>query len=386
MLKNELKEYLKLDLASLVINYKRKNPMIGIYMITYKNKIYIGQSNDIENRFCHSYKKVKCTLQRLLYYSLKKYGVENFTFEVIHRVEKGNLSKEELRAELNKLETHYVKVHNSFVGDNKKGGLNLTRAGDCGEPSQETKDKISKSLTGRKANLSDADRLKKSLAFSGENNPMYGKSGEQHNRYGVKQTSEHIAKTVAKNTGKKQSEEHKEKNRIASTGREFSRESIAKREATKKRKKEEQIANGTYEKPVVSSETRKKQSESHKGKKPSAKSIQKGKDTRKRNKEEQIKSGTYVKKVRSEESRMKNKEAQTGKKLSAESIKNREETKKINREEAIANGTYVKRVDSEETRIRKSESHKYKKQSEGHIRKRVESRIATLRERLTMIF
>ena len=57
--------------------------MIGVYKITSPtNRVYIGSSNDISNRWC-SYKNLKCTSQIRLYRSLKKYGVENHMFEVL---------------------------------------------------------------------------------------------------------------------------------------------------------------------------------------------------------------------------------------------------------------------------------------------------------------
>ena len=57
--------------------------IIGIYKITSPtNRIYIGSSNDIYNRWC-SYKNLKCKSQTKLYNSLLKYGAENHIFEII---------------------------------------------------------------------------------------------------------------------------------------------------------------------------------------------------------------------------------------------------------------------------------------------------------------
>ena len=54
--------------------------MIGIYKITSPtNKIYIGQSIDIENRFT-KYKSLDCKNQVRLYNSLKKYGFDKHKF------------------------------------------------------------------------------------------------------------------------------------------------------------------------------------------------------------------------------------------------------------------------------------------------------------------
>jgi group I intron endonuclease len=65
--------------------------MIGIYKITSPtNKIYIGQSVDIERRF-KEYKRLNCKKQTKLYFSLKKHGVENHVFEILEECSQDNL-------------------------------------------------------------------------------------------------------------------------------------------------------------------------------------------------------------------------------------------------------------------------------------------------------
>lgn len=57
--------------------------MIGIYKITSpSNKIYIGQSVNIEERF-KQYKYLKCKGQTILYRSFLKYGVNEHIFEIL---------------------------------------------------------------------------------------------------------------------------------------------------------------------------------------------------------------------------------------------------------------------------------------------------------------
>jgi group I intron endonuclease len=69
--------------------------MIGIYMITNPNgKIYIGQSIDIEKRF-DDYKKLKCKNQIKLYGSLKKYGYDLHSFDIIEECEFNKLNERE---------------------------------------------------------------------------------------------------------------------------------------------------------------------------------------------------------------------------------------------------------------------------------------------------
>lgn len=70
--------------------------IIGIYKITSPtNRIYIGSSNDIYNRWC-SYKNLKCKSQTKLYNSLLKYGAENHIFEIIEKCSIEYILKKEL--------------------------------------------------------------------------------------------------------------------------------------------------------------------------------------------------------------------------------------------------------------------------------------------------
>ena len=65
--------------------------MIGVYKITSPtNKIYIGQSTNIEKRK-KSYSKLKCKDQTKLYSSLIKYGWENHIFEIIEQCDESQL-------------------------------------------------------------------------------------------------------------------------------------------------------------------------------------------------------------------------------------------------------------------------------------------------------
>lgn len=117
----------------------RLNPIVGIYKITSPDgKIYIGQAGDIENRFS-TYKICNCKSQSKLYNSLKKYGVINHTFKVIHLCSK---------IELNELEIYYGKLFN--VTD-REVGLNIRECGgNRGKLSPETIRKIIESKSGEK--------------------------------------------------------------------------------------------------------------------------------------------------------------------------------------------------------------------------------------------
>lgn len=107
--------------------------MIGIYKITNQlnNKTYIGQSCDIERRWrehrnslysshCYDYP---------LYRALRKYGLENFSFEIL---EKCSLE------ELNDKERDYIDKYNSILPN----GYNQTLGGQNSKPSLLTKEEV----------------------------------------------------------------------------------------------------------------------------------------------------------------------------------------------------------------------------------------------------
>jgi len=108
-----------------------KKIICGIYKIANpKGHIYIGQGADIYNSRWNTYEKLYCKGQRRLYYSLKKYGWDAHTKEVIHKCPK---------EELDKWEIYYIKKFDCF---NTEHGLNLTSGGSNGCFSREAKLKI----------------------------------------------------------------------------------------------------------------------------------------------------------------------------------------------------------------------------------------------------
>lgn len=99
-------------------------PICGIYKITNQinGKCYIGQSVDIEKRW-HQHKRRSLVLGSTEYDSyfhraIRKYGLENFSFEVL---------EECLKEELNEKETFYVSRYSS---NQVESGYNLTAGGD----------------------------------------------------------------------------------------------------------------------------------------------------------------------------------------------------------------------------------------------------------------
>lgn len=90
--------------------------MIGIYKITNKinGKSYIGQSNNIKRRWME-HKKYRYAKDKALYKAFEKYGLENFTFDII---EECSLK------ELDNREIYYIEKFNSY-----KDGYNETLGG-----------------------------------------------------------------------------------------------------------------------------------------------------------------------------------------------------------------------------------------------------------------
>lgn len=106
-----------------------KKPICGIYKITNQvnGKVYIGQSVNISNRWKQhknaAFKESSDEYNYPLYQAIRKYGLENFTFEVI----------EECSSEdLNFKEEHYISLYESYPPDKGKG-YNQTLGGNSGD-------------------------------------------------------------------------------------------------------------------------------------------------------------------------------------------------------------------------------------------------------------
>ena len=123
----------------------------GIYKITSPSKkVYIGQSVDIFDRWS-SYKNLHCVAQKRLYNSLVKHGVGKHKFEVICQCD---------RAELNNLEIYYIELYQCFCSEH---GLNLRKGGGEGEISSEHKQKIKQALIGHTISQETRDKISKTL-------------------------------------------------------------------------------------------------------------------------------------------------------------------------------------------------------------------------------
>jgi group I intron endonuclease len=212
-------------------NYKTKYNMAkiaGIYKITSPSqKVYIGQSFDLELRF-RLYSKMRCTGQRSLYNSLKKYGYESHRIEVIHC-----LPFDIDQPTIDNYERLYIQLY-------KECGvklLNLKDGGSKGKHCEATKLLISKKITGR--TLSEAHRKKMSENFTGAGHPFFGKKATESHKQNISKALKGKTKTVehrkavsegltGKYLGVPKPEGHGEKVSRALKGRTFAKEWLDK--------------------------------------------------------------------------------------------------------------------------------------------------------------
>lgn len=107
--------------------------MVGIYKIQnlLNNKVYVGQSNDVLRRWrdhkTNAFNSNDHNYNTHLYRSIRKYGLQNFSFEVL---------EECLTSELDAREIYWISYYNSFFE-----GYNLTMGGD-GSGSEVNKTRI----------------------------------------------------------------------------------------------------------------------------------------------------------------------------------------------------------------------------------------------------
>jgi group I intron endonuclease len=142
--------------------------------------IYIGITNNFQQRIrehksCANSNKYK--YQSRFYNAIRKYGFENFKFEILETVEN--------RKKLEEREIYWIKYYNST---DKKVGYNITKGGTGG----------------------------KTHDISGKNNPMYGRryTEEEKRRIGEyskgRKASEETRKKISEALkGKQKTEEHR---------------------------------------------------------------------------------------------------------------------------------------------------------------------------------
>jgi len=129
--------------------------MIGVYAIRNKinNKHYIGLSVDIKSRFrLHKFKLGhKIHPNKHFQKSVEKYGIENFEFLVLE------ICKEE---ELSDREIYYINFYNS---KNSHYGYNKTEGGSRGKLLEDIVKSTANKLRGRKLSEEMKERIRKTL-------------------------------------------------------------------------------------------------------------------------------------------------------------------------------------------------------------------------------
>lgn len=173
--------------------YKNKQ---GIYKITnvINNKMYIGQSINLHKRFTEHVYSVgyESTKKRYLYRAINKYGIENFTVEVIE--ECSIEDKEELKNYLDEREVYYIKYYKSEVD-----GYNCTSGGDINPSYNQGV------VRKRTYILLNNKEVNEKLRLKGENNPRARLTDEMvidiRNRYSKGEPRKEIYKDYEKNVG-----------------------------------------------------------------------------------------------------------------------------------------------------------------------------------------
>ena len=89
----------------------------GIYKITnlINNKVYIGQSIDIKERWYNHLHRHQRSKDLPLYRAFEKYGIKNFTFDIIEECDIQNLDERE---------KYWIQYYDSY-----NNGYNMTTGG-----------------------------------------------------------------------------------------------------------------------------------------------------------------------------------------------------------------------------------------------------------------
>lgn len=195
--------------------------MFGIYAIknNANNKLYIGQSIDIEERRKAHFEALRSGrhYNRYLQNSFNKHGEHNFSFEILEETQN-----------LDEREKYWISYYDTC---SKVKGYNLLTGGKNFEMTDDVRIRISDSVKNFYFKNPEA-RENVSKNVSGEKNPFWGKT----------HTDEARKKIVMANIGRKQSEETKRKRSQAlklnhpNRGKKMSEESKLKMSLAKKGK------------------------------------------------------------------------------------------------------------------------------------------------------
>ncbi len=211
------------------------------------NKIYIGVTIKAlqERRKRHEVNAKNNYINTYFYYALNKYGIENWKWVVLEKVN----NKERYEKE-----KYYIKKYKSYK---KEYGYNSTLGGEGANPNKEICKKISQSLKGHPVSDETKEKIRQwhlGITYSEEINKKKGRKGENHIFYKRKfpeDTKIKIRETIKRNGGRKKEKnsfygkchtnETKEKIRKCHLGREVSLKTRKKISTTSKFKNKKEI-------------------------------------------------------------------------------------------------------------------------------------------------
>lgn len=182
----------------------------GIYKIIncINGKVYIGQSNNINNRFSNHKSNIKKYFNYPLYNAFRKYGIENFEFTIIEHINN-----------VNDLDTKELYWINHYKSNNRKYGYNIRLTCKTNRGlihSKKTRKKLSEIRNGTKH--SEKTKLKIGLRHKGkvlteEHKRKISEShkGKSSGMLGKKHTNKARVDMSLSHKGKIKSEETKRK-------------------------------------------------------------------------------------------------------------------------------------------------------------------------------
>lgn len=172
--------------------------MIGIYKIEnlVNHKCYIGQAVDINKRWRRHRETYTDTTSREyeypIYRAMRKYGIENFSFEIV---------EECLREELNEKERFYIEKYDTFFG-----GYNQTLGGDG---AVNTDFATKEAIIGIISDLENTDMLQREIAekwnvdISSVNAINTGRTWHHNRTYPIQDSLLHLKRQGKNVTGKR---------------------------------------------------------------------------------------------------------------------------------------------------------------------------------------
>jgi group I intron endonuclease len=211
--------------------YKKISNFFAAYIITnaVTGKRYVGITTTSISQRWHQHRRRAEVGKRgqVLYQAMRKYGVAAFTIEHVASVR--NLD------DLNALEQDLILQEDTVF----PRGYNLTWGGEFARRSEETCRRLSIALKGHP--VSAAQRRKNQIGQTGRKLPLSTREAMSRSSPRRRLAPEHVAKLRAFAVQPK-SAEHREKIRQTLLGSKLSPESIAKRTATRKRRRAEKVA------------------------------------------------------------------------------------------------------------------------------------------------